>query len=526
MKKIVSSIFVLVSFIGVNAFAQGEMDAYKYSQQDLHGTARYSSMAGAFGALGGDISAMTTNPAGLGIYRSSEVVATLNLSSINAKTDWTGSKIDQKKTKFNFDNIAYVGYFPTGNYSGIKGWNVGFAYNRVKNFNRRYRMSGTQLYSVADYIADITNLYAAENSSYTGDNLLHTEDYNPYNSYNPISVIGYNAGLIGSQAPSQTGGFFNEFGDDSGLWPVESADLEVIEKGAIDRYDISFATNISDIVFLGATVALTDVDYSYRSYYTETFGHGDYLNLDNGLSTEGNGYSFNVGAIVRPIDYLRLGVAYNSPTWYKLTDYYSSVAESRIGDTKPWVEETPGGVTDYKLRTNDRWIFSAAGIIGQYGLISVDYELNNYKGMRLSDLDGRDYFDNDFIKEDYKTSGTLRIGAEAKITPQFSIRAGGAWVSSPVQSQVKNGEVEIITSSRTIPHYTVDKGKNYYTVGFGYRFTPRFYADLACVYKEQKEDLYAFSKTIGDDNLPYIDSTPSSLKTNTTRISLTLGYKF
>ena len=77
---------------------------------------------------------MSSNPAGLGIYRSSEVVTTLSLSSIKAKSDWKGSKADGSKTKFNFDNIAYVGYFPTGNDDGLVGWNVGFSYNRVKNF--------------------------------------------------------------------------------------------------------------------------------------------------------------------------------------------------------------------------------------------------------------------------------------------------------------------------------------------------------------------------------------------------------
>ena len=96
-------------------------------------------MGGAFGALGGDISAMRTNPAGLAIYRSSEIVTTVSLSSIKTKTDWLGIEMDDKKTRFNFDNIAYVGYFPTGNDEGVIGWNVGFSYNRVKNFNRQYR---------------------------------------------------------------------------------------------------------------------------------------------------------------------------------------------------------------------------------------------------------------------------------------------------------------------------------------------------------------------------------------------------
>lgn len=78
----------------------------------------------------------------------------------------------------------------------------------------------------------------------------------------------------------------------------------------------------------------------------------------------------------------------------------------------------------------------------------------------------------------------------------------------------------------TTPNYTVDKGTNSYSVGLGYRFTPNFYADLACVYREYKEDAYAFPSTFYDDGKPFFTSTPASLKTKTTQVALTLGYKF
>ena len=130
----------VLALCGGTAFAQSQMDAHRYAQNELGGTARYLAMGGAFGALGGDISVMNANPAGLAVYRSSEVVTTLSLTSTNAKTDWLGSTSDQTKTKVNFDNIAYVGYFPTGNDEGIVSWNVGFSYNRLKNYRRNYTM--------------------------------------------------------------------------------------------------------------------------------------------------------------------------------------------------------------------------------------------------------------------------------------------------------------------------------------------------------------------------------------------------
>lgn len=129
-----------------------------------------------------------------------------------------------------------------------------------------------------------------------------------------------------------------------------------------------------------------------------------------------SGYAFNIGAIVRPADFLRLGVAYNSPTWYKLTDYFHGEAQTIINN-KAWdVASTPDYQSgSYHLRTPDRWIFSAAGV-GKNFLVSVDYELTNYKRMNLNDLDGNDLQSTDDIKKDFGMSGTLKVGAEVKIT--------------------------------------------------------------------------------------------------------------
>ena len=53
--------------------AQNELDALRYSNTGTGGTARSYAMANAFGALGADLSAFHINPAGLGLYRKSEV---------------------------------------------------------------------------------------------------------------------------------------------------------------------------------------------------------------------------------------------------------------------------------------------------------------------------------------------------------------------------------------------------------------------------------------------------------------------
>ena len=334
---------------GGTVSAQGIIDAYKYSQTELHGTARYLSMGGAFGAVGGDISVLTANPAGLGIYRSSEVATTMYVSSIKSGSNWNGSKIDASKTKFNFSNIAYVGYFPMGKDQGLVSWNVGFSYNRVKDFTRNYRLNGTQNTSLADFAA-----FRATNTMYGGaigipeGNMpafnaagkdVH-EVYDKLGSAGWLPGLAYQGGLIGADEiggdvyHSAYAGMKDNGGWDALSYPNET-DLEVTERGAIDQYNFSIATTISNQFFIGATVGIEDLSYNMSSRHTEYFdysdGTSDYLYWDNDLDIDGKGYSVNVGAIFSPINSLRLGIAYNSPTWYKMTDYYYGRAESYIG---------------------------------------------------------------------------------------------------------------------------------------------------------------------------------------------------
>ncbi|MDR0429223.1 MAG: outer membrane protein transport protein [Tannerellaceae bacterium] len=530
MKRIILTISALVVVSGA-VFSQGQLDAYKVAQTDLFGTARYLSMGGAFGALGGDISVMNANPAGLGVYRSSEVVTTLSLNAASSESNWGGTKATGSRTRVYFDNIAYVGYFPTSSDVGIVGWNVGFSYNRLKNFNRNYSMRGNanSKYSLSDYMAErawgrnVDDIRIPQEGS--GSN------YNPYDGMDWLSVLGYDAGFFQNYS-DKNNEYFAAFGekDGSGNWnpfQLKSVELDVIERGGIDQYDIAFGLNISDIVMLGATVAITDISYHYNSYYKEDFEGSNYLKLANWLNTEGSGYAFNVGTIVCPADFLRLGVAYNSSTWYKMTDYFGAAATTNSSFwQKEYTSYTPkNAYYDYEFRSPDRWIFSAAAILGQTALLSVDYELINYKKMKMYNRDGVENSEtNTDISTNFGNGGTLRIGAEVKVTPQFAVRAGVAWVGNPVKSALKNNELQVNTVG-TIPHYTIENSISNYTIGLGYRFTPSFYTDLVCVLKSQKEDLYPFSKIIDNGKL-IADTKPASLKTNTTRVALTLGYKF
>ena len=522
--------------------AQGEIDAFRFSQTDLNGSARSMSMGGAFGALGGDMSAMSHNPAGLGVYRSSEVQTTLSINSATADANWTGNHNNIKKTRTGFDNFSYVGYFPTANDEGVKGWNIGIAYNKVKDFNRSYKAIGNPSFSMADYVASwASNAYG--NSGINEADLILTNSYDPYNNRaldgHWLSILGYESGFYGAKY-DYSDVYHSAYGDwQNNTWrPIspKNAELRIGESGSINEYNFSVATNISDFLFLGATLGVTSIEYRMSSWHNESFGANDYLTLGNSIETEGTGYSINLGAIIRPISQLRFGVAYNSPKWYFITDHFNAYGESYIASERDPLMK--GNIPDYsyaeyRLQTPGRWIFSAAAILGQSALISLDYELTNYDGMYLADKSwdrGIYSSDNDIIKEDFRVSQTLKAGVELKITPRFALRGGFAWQQTPVKEHLMNNTAVVYTAG-TIPHFTVSDCASYYTAGLGYRFTPNFYMDMALIYRTQKEKLYPFSSTSSDwDDPAYhlesVQSQPANISFKTIRTALTLGYKF
>jgi long-subunit fatty acid transport protein len=498
-------LLLIAIFVCACSFAQGEIDALRLSGSDLQGTARGQAMGGAFGALGGDVTGILINPAGLGVYRSSEVNATMSFTSTNIETNWDGNVQSQDKFKFNFDNISYVQYFPTGN-ENFRTINFGFSYNRLKNFDRKYSASATGLNSsLTDYIAQLTNGIDYRSMNSEGN-------YDPYNSGIPwLSVLGWQGYFINDVSDNTYSGLFSDESTNPSLW--------ISERGRIESYGFSLGTNISDILYLGATFSLTDISYHLNSSFDEEYERGGNIGLNNYLETQGDGIQLKLGAIWRPIDALRLGIAYHSPAWYSLTDYYQGKTYADYEKNNNKEAATPDNAyTNYRFHSPESWVFSVAGILGTKAVVSMDYELKNYSGMYLDeDYTGNHYAEtNKFMSEAFNNiTSTVRAGLEYRFTPQFSGRVGYSWMQRPYKEEY----IDELVVSGTVPHYTVEGDVSYFTAGIGYRFTPQFYLDATFAYRSQTDDLYAYP-------LVFNDSKPASLKNNTYKGLVTLGYKF
>ncbi len=520
-------LFVTAFSMSVLSYGQGEIDAFRNSKTELSGSARGMGMAGAFGALGGDVTGVAANPAGVAVYRSSEVTSTMNFSSNSIKTDWKGATESNSKFKFNFDNIAYMGYFPLGNET-VSSINFGFSYNRLKNFDRDYSSKGNGMKT------SLTQFILGDVSGTPVSELEIGDDYDPYRGEAPwMDVLGYQGYLIDYDDK----GYFSYY-PGGGL---NQHQIDVSERGAIETYDFTVGTNFSDKLYFGVTFSLTDMHYSVSSTYSEyyqPYPSVDGFDLKNGLTEDGAGYQVSLGAIFRPVDALRIGFAYHSPTWYDMSRSFwgetAAVYDADGIDEKahaPYNEYDPFAyaIYDYKLQTPQRITASIAGIIGTKAVISLDYELTDYTAMDMSGTDGySDNFDKDnsFINQDFRKASTVKLGAEYRVTPQFSIRAGYAWVQNPYTTDMRNGNQGVMLAyNSTIPHYTVEGDASYITCGLGYKITKNFYVDAAFVYRSQTDDLYYFPKYFRDGKL-LVSSTPAKFENKMYKGLLTLGYKF
>ena len=539
MKRILLSSAIAMS--AMTLFAQGAMDAYQFNQPDMKGTARFMSMGGAFGALGGDMTTISQNPGGIGVYRNSEIGFTVNFDIQNSTTESQILKTNDNQFKFLLNNVGYIGSIRLNN-SVMPFFNWGFTYNKAASFNRRYSGGMNMKNSMSNYMAGIAN----SNNLTVGD-VSTTDHYDPYNPNDGgfispwIAILGYDSYLINPQGRNGKTNW-------SGLWGDKTTgvgNFGVVESGGIDEYNISFGGNILDFLYWGMDFGITSLRFDQQVLWNEKLEDAKIANNDGTIVTtdanwamtnnyfvRGNGFNYKLGFIVKPIQELRLGFAFHTPTWYAMEEEYKAftIYDYLNTDIRPGGAETNNGYygyNDYKFSTPWRLIASAAGVIGSKFIISADYEWTSYQGMNFSAykewgvFNNAFYYENKDIDDYYQSTNTFRIGAEYRVLPQVSLRAGYANVSSPIKQEVRDNEYTIYTAG-TNPSYSMDNSINYVTCGLGFKYK-KFYCDLAYVYKHRSSDWHAFTP---DPYSPELPSPQSKLTSDNHQIAVSMGIKF
>lgn len=530
-----TALFSALTLSVVGLHAQSAVDALQLTQRDFKGTARYMSMGGAFTALGGDLSAIGLNPGGIGVYRSSEIAATLDIDIQKTKAEATGISTSANQTKAYCNNFGYVG---TARLNGaLQTFSWGVNYNRSVSFDRR--VNG-HAYPIG---TSLTNYIASFSQGINAADMEFTNSYNPYADSNIdwLSILGYSSYLINTAngTDDRYVGLYRDGTESDAIMNVE-------EKGYVDNYQFTFGGNVSNLVYWGVGIGINDLRYVRHAYYSESMANAQvYANnyagtapgsaeydLYNDKIVNGTGWNVSFGLIVKPIQELRIGAAIMSPTWYNLDESYIGSVDYMMtpdrGASYSGSEDSDEAYFSWKLRSPWRFNLGVAAVLGANAIISVDYEMQAYNDMTMktpyydkwgyvSGYENAEFL-NQHIKDYTRTASNLRIGAEYRITPKLSARLGYNLQLSNIAADYENGKNEILTSG-TDPSFSLDKSTNYISAGLGYKLGS-FYADATYVHKTAKSTLHPFT-SYAQVQAPYFDVTE-----NNNSIVISLGYKF
>ena len=439
-------------------------DALRYSQTNQNGTARFRAMSGAFGALGGDLSAVSINPAGSAVYNSSQFGLTLSNSNTKNGSNYFGNSTSTNESAFDLNQAGFVFVF-AGKEEGWNKFTLGVNYENLNDFNNNVISAGTNPNnSIGNYFTNFANANGGIDL-----NLLQLQTNESISTL--YQYLGETAGFGAQQAFLGYQAFvFDPASDYSAtnrnyvsLVPNGSnyyQENTIVSSGYNGKLSFNAATSYNDKLYFGLNLNSHFTDYRqitsvYESNAIAPTSGVQRLRFDNDLQTYGNGFSFQLGAIAKLTDF-RLGLAFESPTWLTLNDRtfqgIRSVSANSTGDLpmasiNPNVENL---YAPYKLQTPSTWTGSVAYVFGAKGLLSIDYALKDYSNAKFKPQS--DYASlNNNISDFLDTTGELRIGAEYRIKA-LSLRGGYRMEQSPYKNDQVMGDL------------------NGYSAGLGYSF--------------------------------------------------------
>lgn len=446
------------------------------------------SLGGAYGAVGADFSATSTNPAGMGLYKRSEVSFTPAFTTNKASSTFGGYLNEDTKYGFNIGSAGVVMVFDnpdSRNNNGWKSFQFGFGYNRLASFNNNYLISGKN--SSSSLLSDYVN----RANGTAPDNLGQFD-----------TQLAYDANLI--YRPNTNQNIYTA--DVLGLstFPGVNQTKSIQTKGGIGETVFAGSANYMDRIYFGISLGVLSLRYEEEATFTETPTASNTIPEFTSLTKydyqliKGNGYDLKMGVIFRATDWLRLGAAVHTPALFSKIniDYNSSMSSTFQTSSLNATKFSPDGTYSFDMTTPMKIIGSAAFVIGKSGLISADYELVDYSAARLrpsSDFT----VENQRIQDKYTSTSNFRLGGEYRLG-MLSFRGGYGFFGSPYKSNINDGEGSL------------------YSLGMGFR-TADYFIDLGFSSYQMTEDYYLY----GVSKL-----NAASVKTTNNTLMVTFGVKF
>ncbi len=421
MNKILSIIFISLSF--QLSFSQSHRFSdlgVLFNQKELSGTARYKGLSGAMGALGGDISTINQNPAGLGVFNHNDFSISLGTTANNSTAEYSGSTSKNTNYDFNLNQIGFSFVFKKSN-SDWKKTVLGLNYQKTYNFNNSINISG--------------------NSGFASFNT------HPFPSG---EINSFNTGV--------------------------QQDLENNTSGSSSVFNIGLASQYKENFFIGASLNFHNSNISQNIRLAEKNQNNDNTILDAELTQEdrniADGISLNIGILYKVSSLLRLGLAYESPTLYYKVINESNIFDDRNdrtfgratgNDKSTPINESPNSPTEikgdfdiiplfddsdgfraqtalsifeYSIRTASKFNISSAFILSKFGLLSLDYSYHNYGSLNLSG-EGSFSSENNYFSNVLNNTHNIKGGGEIRFN-NLTLRGGLSYEQSPYDKSNTN----------------------------------------------------------------------------------------
>jgi hypothetical protein len=477
--------FLFIFMLSASAlYAQDVSDAVRYSQSEIQGTARFRALSGAFGALGGDMSAISINPAGSAVFTQSHAAFSLsNLSSKNS-TRYFNGLTNTKESDFDINQGGASFVFANNNpNSQWRKFTFGVAYDKTNDYDNTWNAVGTNTngQSIDFYFLNYADGVRLGDISLIGNESIGAA----YQDIGNVFGFGHQQAFLGYQ------GFILEpdVDDDANTSYTSNLadgnfnhDYYYAATGLNGKIAFNMAAQYGDNLYLGLNLNSHFINYSRTNSLIESNSNNNSLinniRFDNTLSTRGNGFSFQLGGILKLSSEFRMGLTYDSPTWYTIaeeaTQYLSTNGDFGPKTINPQIVNV---YPDYRLQTPGKITGSLAYVFGTKGLISFDYSHKDYSATKFKPAGDFSGLNND-VSNVLTGASTFRIGGEYKVQ-QFSFRGGYRFEESPYLDGRTVGDL------------------NGYSLGLGYNFG-NTRLDLTYDYFERDSDIPLYNVGLTD----------------------------
>ncbi|MDR3246330.1 MAG: hypothetical protein LBT50_07850, partial [Prevotellaceae bacterium] len=447
VKNFFVSIFIFCVF-AMNLNAQSIDDILKASYQNYEGTARFSAMGGAFGALGGDVSSLSINPAGIAVFRKHHLSFTSSQNHVYNNSDFAGTKTGDSRTRFGISSLGVAFVMEQDEQTRF---NIGITYTKRENFNRRTA-------AVNDYATESIIDYFANKANGDKDFFL-PEDLNASDAFDYFNPLDWDL-------PMAYGTYLIDWDGNDYLGCLAEGDIvkqriNTLLKGSSGEINLIIGSSHKDKFFTGISLGVSTLNYKRIVTYSEhahenNMSDFNSLIYNTNLKIGGFGLNYKLGIIYKPARSVRFGLSFQSPDYYfasskamydeyedeeevsaPMDNLYSASLDVKYNTADGIETYSDGPGEEYylffeRMKTPSKTTASFAYIFGKLGLISMDCEYVNYAKTVLKGNEPKSIFNAD-IKEYFKRTVNLRFGAETWIR-NIALRAGYVYNQSPDKS--------------------------------------------------------------------------------------------